>query len=306
VKEVSTIVKSPKNVCYLQITMNYCAKYLISGFTILLVFIGVISCSNEPDTTFADTVKLALRDVGHHILLSNKDSTSLVNPVKKIGPLKFQVSFESSFSINPDSLVAIIKSSFKKAHLPLNYLTEVIRCHDQEVAYSYEMKMNEEKGIIPCSGRELHKDCYMVTVRFTKAPETFTNNTKLIFLVLIIVLALVVFVFYKRKPKLIPTTQEDIYETIGRYKFYPGQNKLIKEATEISLSKKECELLSIFIAKPNQIIKRDELTKKVWEDNGVFVSRSLDTYISKLRKKLQEDPSIKLTNIHGIGYKLEI
>ena len=165
---------------------------------------------------------------------------------------------------------------------------------------------NEEKGIIPCSGRELHKDCYMVTVRFTKAPETFTNNTKLIFLVLIIVLALVVFVFYKRKPKLIPTTQEDIYETIGRYKFYPEQNKLIKEAIEISLSKKECELLSIFIAKPNQIIKRDELTKKVWEDNGVFVSRSLDTYISKLRKKLQEDPSIKLTNIHGIGYKLEI
>lgn len=56
----------------------------------------------------------------------------------------------------------------------------------------------------------------------------------------------------------------------------------------------------------NTVVKRDELVKRVWEDQGVFVGRSLDTYISKLRKKLQEDDSIKITNIHGIGYKLEV
>jgi len=44
----------------------------------------------------------------------------------------------------------------------------------------------------------------------------------------------------------------------------------------------------------------------VWEDNGVIVGRSLDTYISKLRKKLKDDASIKLINVHGVGYKLEI
>ncbi len=89
-------------------------------------------------------------------------------------------------------------------------------------------------------------------------------------------------------------------------KFYPEQNKLVKEADEISLSKKECELLEIFVANPNQVLKREDLTKRVWEDNGVFVGRSLDTYISKIRKKLQEDDSIKITNVHGVGYKLEI
>ncbi|MGB1041616.1 MAG: helix-turn-helix domain-containing protein, partial [Flavobacteriales bacterium] len=62
----------------------------------------------------------------------------------------------------------------------------------------------------------------------------------------------------------------------------------------------------IFAESPNQIVKREELTKRVWEDNGVFVGRSLDTYVSKLRKKLNSDESIKLTNVHGIGYKLEI
>ncbi|WP_439130159.1 helix-turn-helix domain-containing protein [Polaribacter sp.] len=60
------------------------------------------------------------------------------------------------------------------------------------------------------------------------------------------------------------------------------------------------------IAHKNYVVKSKELTKKVWEDNGVFVGRSLDTYISKLRKKLQDDEAIKLINIHGIGYKLEI
>jgi DNA-binding winged helix-turn-helix (wHTH) protein len=60
------------------------------------------------------------------------------------------------------------------------------------------------------------------------------------------------------------------------------------------------------VAQPNQIIKRDELTKKVWEDNGVFVGRSLDTYISKLRKKLKDDDSVRLINVHGVGYKLEV
>ena len=94
--------------------------------------------------------------------------------------------------------------------------------------------------------------------------------------------------------------------TLGGFNFYPEQNKLVKHPETINLSKKECEILALFVERPNQIIKRDELTKAVWEDNGVFVGRSLDTYISKLRKKLQSDDSVKLTNVHGVGYKLEI
>lgn len=80
----------------------------------------------------------------------------------------------------------------------------------------------------------------------------------------------------------------------------------MQKAKEISLSKKECEFSEIFVANPNQIIKREELTKKVWEDHGVFVGRSLYTYISKLRKKLKDDASIQFINVHGVGYKLEI
>ncbi|MDO1500576.1 helix-turn-helix domain-containing protein [Winogradskyella maritima] len=74
----------------------------------------------------------------------------------------------------------------------------------------------------------------------------------------------------------------------------------------MQLSNKEVELLNILSESVNSIVKREELVKRVWEDHGVVVGRSLDTYIAKLRKKLSTDPSIKIRNIHGVGYKLEI
>ena len=109
----------------------------------------------------------------------------------------------------------------------------------------------------------------------------------------------------RKKVKELNNSNKNII-SIGKFQFYPDENKLTVEATEISLSKKEVELLTIFVANPNKIIKREELSKKVWEDHGVFVGRSLDTYISKLRKKLSNDELIKLTNVHGIGYMLEV
>ena len=131
----------------------------------------------------------------------------------------------------------------------------------------------------------------------------------LLYVLIFIVFFAIHFIFYiKNRHK---TVEENrianlTFLSIGSFQFYPEQNKLVKKAKEISLSKKECELLAIFVANPNQIIKRDELTKRVWEDNGVFVGRSLDTYISKLRKILKEDDTIKLVNAHGVGYKLEV
>ncbi|MBQ4822890.1 helix-turn-helix domain-containing protein [Aquimarina sp. MMG016] len=62
----------------------------------------------------------------------------------------------------------------------------------------------------------------------------------------------------------------------------------------------------IFSQNQNQIVKRDQLIKEVWEDNGVFVGRSLDAFISRIRKKFNNDRSINIVNVHGVGYKLEV
>ena len=292
--------------CYLQLIMKISTNNILKTFAYFAFVLCLISCVNKQNDAFSEVVKVSFRDVGHHLLLSNQDTTSLVKPVLAITDKKFKLAFENEFEIHPDSLVIYIKNSFQKSELPEYYLVEVIQCSDYEVAYSYEVKQQVEKGIIPCAGRILKKGCYFITVRFTKTPKTADTNLHLLYLFVFGVLSIFGVVIFKKKSKKNSSKKESDFALIGRFKFYPEQNKLVKEAIEISLSKKECELLAIFIAKPNQIIKRDELTKKVWEDNGVFVGRSLDTYISKLRKKLKGDTSIKLTNVHGIGYKLEI
>ena len=254
----------------------------------------------------SERVKIALRDAGNQLLLAQEDTTSLILPILKIETSKYQLSFEEELSFEPTMLVEAIASGFKKTSLPVNYRVEVIQCLDGEVAYSYEINASEEKTIIPCAGRFLPKGCYLINVRFLEDKFELLTLRGGSYVLLLTTLLLTFLAFRKRKIAISSQEKDTKHTTLGSFRFYPDQHKLVKEAVVIGLSKKECELLEIFIAKPNQVITRDELTKKVWEDNGVFVGRSLDTYISKLRKKLSQDTSIKLTNIHGVGYKLEV
>ena len=252
---------------------------------------------------FTERAKITLRQVGNQLLLSQKDSTSLVLPIKEIQENTFQISFQKDLGFEPNQLVAILKTNLEKGSISLNYIVEVKQCLDNEVAYSYQINADEEKTIIPCAGRNLPSKCYTIEVLFLRKSNSKKN---LLFYILIpLILAFIYWKSYvKKKQNYIHIKNTKEYKTIGSFTFYPEQNKLVKKAKEIALSKKECELLEIFIANANKVVKREELTKRVWEDNGVIVGRSLDTYISKLRKKLQEDTSIKLINIHGIGYKL--
>jgi DNA-binding response OmpR family regulator len=93
---------------------------------------------------------------------------------------------------------------------------------------------------------------------------------------------------------------------IGKYSFSLSSRLLTINSETIELSDKEARLLSILAHEQNQLISREVLLKKVWEDDGVFTGRSLDMFISKLRKKLKNDASVQITNVHGKGYKLEI
>ncbi|WP_299113647.1 winged helix-turn-helix domain-containing protein [uncultured Winogradskyella sp.] len=279
---------------------NYTIKFLV-----IICFAGLASCHTSKDN-FPERTKIALRDVGNKLLLSQKDSTSLILPVKELHFNKFQLTFNNSLAIEPNTLVDLIDKSLKALKLPEQYIVEVIQCDSKEVAYSYQMTKVLESTIIPCNGRYLPESCYKIEVYFHKRIIPNSEAYFFIWVAIGVLLIFVLFFRYKKKLKLNTAEISVNYESIGSFKFYPEQNKLIKEAEEIALSKKECELLALFVERPNEVIKRDELTKKVWEDNGVFVGRSLDTYISKLRKKLKADTSIKLTNIHGVGYKLEI
>ena len=272
--------------------------YSIAILATLVFLTWLFFSDKKQEEPSPQLVKIALREVGNQLLLVKQDSTSLVMPIVQLESQVYELSFEQQLAFKPNELVSVVTASFTQAGLPDYYRVETLNCTTGQVAYSYQMSAAKEETIVPCSGRELPENCYKIQIHFISESSSFLNAQRILYLLFIVGFVLLEVYFLRRKEDAVPQESNTNFSALGSYKFYPEQNKLVKEAVEIGLSKKECELLAIFIANPNQVIKRDELTKKVWEDNGVIVGRSLDTYISKLRKKLKDDTAIKLTNVH--------
>jgi DNA-binding response OmpR family regulator len=94
--------------------------------------------------------------------------------------------------------------------------------------------------------------------------------------------------------------------TFGSVVFDAQQRQLLINKKTIDLTGTETRLLLILALSPNETIERSRLQKELWEDEGIIVGRSLDMFISKLRKKLELDPNSNIVVIRGKGYKLEV
>lgn len=92
--------------------------------------------------------------------------------------------------------------------------------------------------------------------------------------------------------------------TIGNYLFDPIKQQLSFESSHKTLTHRESSLLSLLIENKNEIIDRSVILKKIWGDDDFFSGRSMDVFITKLRKKLSNDPNIQIINIRSQGYKL--
>ena len=91
---------------------------------------------------------------------------------------------------------------------------------------------------------------------------------------------------------------------IGRFTFDTQKQLLTIDGRSTKLTTKESELLALLCAHSNEILQRDFALKTIWIDDNYFNARSMDVYITKLRKHLKEDESVEIINIHGKGYKL--
>lgn len=98
--------------------------------------------------------------------------------------------------------------------------------------------------------------------------------------------------------------KENTLYKIGRMQFDSQKQLLTMGDHQIKLTTKESDLLSLLCSHKNEILQRDFALKTVWTDDNYFNARSMDVYITKLRKHLKIDDSIEIINIHGKGYKL--
>lgn len=98
---------------------------------------------------------------------------------------------------------------------------------------------------------------------------------------------------------------KDVY-MIGKFTFNTKLRTLSDGNSEQKLSPKEAQLLELLSLNPNELISRELALKKIWGSDDYFTARSMDVYITKLRKLLSDDPAINIKNIHGAGFQLVI
>lgn len=92
--------------------------------------------------------------------------------------------------------------------------------------------------------------------------------------------------------------------TIGKYSFDVIRHILAIDGKDQKLTSKEAALLELLCASKNETLDRSEALKKIWLDDSYFNARSMDVYVTKLRKYLKGDPTIEILNVHGVGFKL--
>ncbi|MDR0815142.1 MAG: response regulator transcription factor [Bacteroidales bacterium] len=97
-----------------------------------------------------------------------------------------------------------------------------------------------------------------------------------------------------------------LYYTLGKYTFDVQKQLLQYGETVHKLTTKESELLKMLCDNANQLLERNYALKTIWADDNMWVARSMDVYITKLRKYLKDEPNIEIINVHGKGFKLVI
>ena len=108
----------------------------------------------------------------------------------------------------------------------------------------------------------------------------------------------------KRVDIVIESDNKTFFE-LGLFTFDSENLQLTGKETEKKLTKKEAQILKLLVQHQNKVLSREIVLNSVWGNDDYFVGRSLDVFITKLRKYLKEDEAISIKNIHGVGFKLE-
>ncbi|MBS1510704.1 MAG: response regulator transcription factor [Bacteroidetes bacterium] len=111
-------------------------------------------------------------------------------------------------------------------------------------------------------------------------------------------------VFLRRTKKLQFDNTEEFM--IGKLRFAYNELKIYSDAGSTDLTQREADLLKFFVTHINKILKREELLLNVWGKDDYFLGRSMDVFITKLRKYLKPDPNVALETIHGVGFRLQV
>ena len=290
--------------------------FCISGGTLFAFFAR--DKSAEQEQQLSERINLALRRTAHLLLKQADDSTSTIVPVQHTAENSYAVILNHHF--NYDSLPRFVQNSFDFYDISGKYDVALWDCPHTELVLGYNSVDFNEKGEVPCVGRTQTNDCLNFAVTFTD-PSVLGHSYGGLMAALggLFVLALGVMAYflypYFKKKDVLPTAESIITTekkenahliSIGDSIFDTRNQTILINEVEQKLTFQESQLLELFCAHKNKLLDRDFILKSVWDDDGALITRTVDVFVSRLRKILKPDASLKIANVHGRGYRFEI
>lgn len=302
------------NGCYF-CRMNRAFFLKISALVMLLVVALLFVQSAWPggaeptdSPRFSEKVNLALRRTAHHLLLESGDSTSRIPAVQRTASSTWVVKLERPFDYG--RLPALLQESLDLHQIGRDYDVAVLNCTDNELQLGYNFLDFMKTKEVACGGRSMDNGCYNLRITFAFSEPTLSRSA------LWVVLGcglLGIFVAAWRwrpqqqvPPPVIEAASPSSGLQLGDSIFDMANLTLVSGAVRHNLTYREAKLLQLFANHPNQVLERDFILKSVWEDEGIMVGRSVDVFVSRLRKMLREDPALRMVAVHGVGYRLEV
>lgn len=302
---------------------------MVSNFTrcffVLFSVVFLVSTSLSQVLRNEQQILVTMRTIGHQVLKESGNDVSRVLPIQQENG-RYKIEFDTEFQFQPEKLSATIDRELRKVQLEKAYVVEVEACKTAAIVYNYEVNTKIKHTEIPCLTRIPPKACYTIFISLLGLEQlssiqtettTQTESTSIetqesgfpSFLIAGVALLFSLFflLFFQKKGARKKKNHSDSSQiNLGRFLFDTKNGSLILADTRIELSGKERDLLLMLYSAENETLERDHILQQVWGDDGDYIGRTLDVFISKLRKKLEGDSCIKIVNVRGVGYKLLI
>lgn len=279
---------------------------------ILLIFIfkgmavvAIKAAENNIEHLPAEKINLALRHTADALLRAAGDSTSRIPAIVQISDREWQVRLQQPFSY--DQLPALLQASLADHGILQPYNVTVKRCDDGTIDLGYNyLDFVANKGVA-CKGRSMPEGCHYIEISFLSDDVTNKLRLKTGAGILLIFGSIAGFWFFQRQrpEEPDPNPAENKWVEFGNSRLNVSNQVLICSGISHTLTYRETKLLMLFVTHSGQLLERDYIIQQVWADEGVLVGRSVDVFVSRLRKKLVDDPSVGLAVVHGVGYRLE-
>ncbi|WP_462249564.1 winged helix-turn-helix domain-containing protein [Ekhidna sp.] len=281
-------------------------KLLISGGVVAASLIGIFSF------WLTEAIEANASQFDHSVsvaLFSVADTMSEKATVEKRSPNLFYVSTNSA--ISNKEIDTLIQQEFDARGLRLDYEIGIYNAEDDSLVYGNYIKASDTPpaSISNCD----YEPDLGVNKNFAvlfPARRTYLYGQMNVWFLVVAMLALFSWIYYYIKNH---TTNARLGVLVNRNQIRLGETcldfhnqSLEVENSTYRLTYKENQILKLLFENPNQIINREVFLETIWEKDGFFVARSMDVFISKVRKYLSADDKLKIENLRSIGYRLHV